>query len=74
MSKCKPSQTSTLKTLEDHDVIFQDVPESNGVKRTLRIEIPYEKLRDDPVVQAAFQDLVYITTEESPHTTPQPAE
>jgi len=61
MSKCKPGIGIALANLESKGVVFKDANVEGT--RVLSINIPYEALRDDKDVQAAFQDLLYIRIE-----------
>lgn len=70
MSKCRPRPTPTLLSLEAKGVVVEDVlvrphVEARGEeRREVVIRIPYAALLSDPDVQALFQDLVSITSEE----------
>jgi len=69
MSKCKPTKTDILISLEkygvsmtDQLVIRKDSAEYGRESRDVVITIPYDALRDQKDVQIAFQDLVTIST------------
>jgi hypothetical protein len=66
MSKCKPTPKDELKALEAVGVTMTDTTETRkGVtSRFVTIKIPYEALRDNKDVQIAFQDIVFISTED----------
>lgn len=66
MSKCKPTRGTAFAALEKFGVEMSDntVTTRGVTSRTVTISIPYEALRDVKEIQIAFQDLVYIHTEE----------
>lgn len=72
MSKCRPTMGNGGKKLLDKGVTLEEiyVKTPNGKiakkgeeERYVVIKIPYESLKNEPEVQIAFQDLVFISTE-----------
>ncbi len=70
MSKCRPTPAATLLRLEEKGVVVEDIlirPHAvarGDERREVVIRIPYGALLSDPEVQALFQDLVSITSED----------
>lgn len=74
MSKCVPDVPDTIgaKLLEKGMILEDVLVRTQGSEvlpiqestRYVVLRIPYVLLRDDPETQIAFQDIVYITTDE----------
>ena len=72
MSKCRPTVGTGAQKLLDKGVSIEEiyVKTPNGKiaprgeeERFVVIKISYESLKNEPEVQIAFQDLVFIATE-----------